>query len=129
MSRQIRDREMYEHGSKWFADWHRRQDDDTACMIDLDGVGYCRRCSQPLYLVEATESTRKKNATVTEKLGQLAGIEVFVFYRDPARDGELCIDWRSAGLHLQWMSEQQAWNLLISIRRTHFCADRQEACG
>jgi hypothetical protein len=120
MSRQVRDRVEYETGSKWFADWHREQPDDNAGMIDLDGVGYCRRCSTPLYLVEATKSKSRKNATVTEKLGLLAGIEVLVFYApDEKRPEEFYIDWRSQGGKGQYMTPERAWGLLMSIRTTH----------
>lgn len=120
MSRQVRDREEYERGSKWFADWHRAQPDNSAAMIDLDGVGYCSACSIPLYLVEATRSKSRKNATVTEKLGAIAGLEVFVFYADCDRPGELFVDWRSGNCK-QWMPDSGAWQLLMSVRRTHIC--------
>ena len=120
MSRQVRDRTEYETGSKWFADWHREQPDDNAGMIDLDGVGYCRLCSMPLYLVEATKSKARKNATVTENLGLMAGIEVFVFYApDEKRPDEFFIDWRSQGGKGQYTTPERAWGLLMSVRITH----------
>lgn len=122
MSRQVRDRAEYETGSKWFADWHREQPDDSAGMVDLDGVGYCRRCSMPLYLVEATKSRSRKTATVTENLGQMAGLEVFVFYApDEKRPDSFFVDWRSRGGKGQYMAPNEAWELLISVRRTHIC--------
>jgi hypothetical protein len=40
MSREIRDRDEFEHGSKWFSYWHRERGTDDDAMIDLDGVGY-----------------------------------------------------------------------------------------
>lgn len=126
MSRWIRDRDKYEKGSKWFADWHRNQDDDSAGMIDLDGVGFCRQCSEPLYLVEATEGKTRKNATVTERLGELARLEVFVFYRDDSKPAQILVDWRSAGINLGWVAEQQAWLVLLSIRNSHRCAGLAE---
>lgn len=121
MSREIRDRDEYERGSKWFADWHRAQPDDNAKMIDLDGVGYCHRCMYPLYLVEATKSSGRKTATVTENLGELAGLEVFVFYLDTRRPNEFLVDHRSAGIKPQWVEPERAWELLMSVRRTHVC--------
>jgi hypothetical protein len=53
-------------------------------------------------------------------------LEVFIFYRDkPGRHpGQILVDWRSAGAHLGWLSEAQAWNVLQSVRRTHYCAQR-----
>lgn len=121
MSRWIRDSDEYERGSKWFAHWHRKQPDDSAKMIDLDGVGYCHICMFPIYLVEATKSKTRKTAIVTENLGKLAGLEVLVFYLDPNRDGEFLVDWRSSGLKPQWRTESEAWELLMSLRRTHTC--------
>ena len=121
MSRQIRDRVEYESGSKWFADWHRAQPSDDAKMIDLDGVGYCHICLFPIYLVEATKSKSRKTAIVTENLGKLAGLEVMVFYLDSGRPGKFLVDWRSAGLKPVWRTESDAWELLMSLRRTHIC--------
>ena len=122
MSRQIRSRAEYESGSKWFADWHRAQPDDNAGMVDLDGVGYCRVCSMPLYLVEATKSKTRKTATVTENLGKIAGLEVFVFYApDERRPDEFFIDWRNRWDKGKHMAPSAAWELLISIRNTHIC--------
>lgn len=123
MSREVRDRDKYESGSKWFCDWHREQPFDDAKMIDLDGCGYCHICMYPLYLVEATESQTKKTATVTENLGRLAGLEVLVFYRDLERHpGEFLVDHRSAGLKPSWLSTDEAWEVLMSVRRTHVCS-------
>jgi hypothetical protein len=119
LSRYVRDRAEYETGSKWFADWHREQPDDTAGMIDLDGVGFCRGCYLPLYLVEATRSRSRKTATVTENLGKLAGLEVFVFYApDDKHPDEFYIDWRSRGSG-EYMTPDRAWGLLVSVRHTH----------
>lgn len=129
MSRYVRDRVEYESGSKWFADWHREQPDNSAGMIDLDGVGFCSYCRMPLYLVEATRSRMRKNATVTENLGKLAGIEVFVFYApDEKRPDEFYIDWRSQGGPGEYMTPDRAWGLLASIRRSHLpvCIAKQE---
>lgn len=129
MSRRVRDREKYESGSKWFCDWHREQPNDDAGLIDLDGCGYCRKCHRPLFLVEATEDTRRKNATVTEELGApcqycgMGGLEVFVFYRDTRRHpGQFLVDHRSAGINLGWLTYPDAWEVLMSVRRTHQCA-------
>ena len=76
----------------------------------------------PLYLVEATRSRSRKNANVTEKLGQLAGLEVLIFYApDEKRPYEFFIDWRSRGGKGCYMAPESAWNLLMSIRKSHIC--------
>jgi hypothetical protein len=134
VSRWVRDRDEYESGSKWFADWHRSQPDDSAGMIDLDGVGYCRTCYQALYLVEAARSKSRKKAPVTERLGaqhicprcddHFGGIEVFVFYKDNKRPDEIYVDHRSAGLNLGWLANDKAWQVLQSVRRTHICTTK-----
>jgi hypothetical protein len=123
MSRWVRDRDEYEHGEKWFSDWHRSQDDDNATMINLDGVGYCPSCLRSVYFVEATKANGRKCADVTERLGQDAGgIEVFVFYRDDTRHpGQILVDWRSAKINLGWVTDEKAWTILCSIRKAHRC--------
>lgn len=129
MSRRILNREKYESGSKWFCDWHRDQPDNNAKMIDLDGCGYCHKCSQPIYLIEATEQRlARKSSTVTEKLGApcrfcgLGGLEVFVFYRDnDLHPGKFLVDHRSAGSILGWIPVAEAWEILQSLRRSHVC--------
>jgi hypothetical protein len=126
MSRQIRDLDEYERGSKWFAYWHREQPNDNAKMIDLDGVGYCHVCCMPIYLVEACRCNggyTGKTATVTYNLANMAGLEMFVFARDkqPHRAGQIYVDWRTAKRKLGWVTEAHAWDILMSVRRTHLC--------
>lgn len=129
MSREIRDRVKYESDSKWFCDWHREdQHDNTATMIDLDGCGYCPLCLMPIYLVEATDTKTRKNARVTEKLGELlGGVDVFVFYRDTEHHpGQFLVHHRTSGYRYGWISEDRAWQVLTSVRRTHYCQQRND---
>jgi len=98
-------------------------------MIDLDCVGFCAACRAPLYLVEATRGTRRKNATVTEVIGAALDIPVFVAYQDKAgaHPGEICWDERSAGKHHGWLPEEMVWAHLLSIRESHTCASEAVA--
>jgi hypothetical protein len=123
MSRRVRDRVEYETGSKWFADWHRDQPDDRACMIDVDAAGYCPRCQEIVYLVEATRSRTRKNATVTERLGARLGVTVFVAYYDAQRPDGMWLDNRSNGNHHGYLSSTDAWSVLQDVRSRHICAD------
>ena len=128
MSRWIRDRDEYERGSKWFADWHRAQDDASAAMIDIDGLGCCHICYHPLYIVEATKAKARKCARGAESLAQLAGVEMFVFYRDEqSHPQEFLVDWRSARTNLGWIPQERAWLVLRSIRSAHRCPTNQKA--
>lgn len=124
MARRVLDRQMYEHGSKWFADWHRNQDENLATMIDLDGFGYCPRCYAPLYLVEATQRKRRKLTPAMDKLAERARVEAVLVYRDEGRPGEFLVDWRNGGLDKpEWRTENEVWNLLMSFRRAHRCTE------
>lgn len=124
MARHIFNEDEYEHGSKWFARWHRDHPENNATMIDLDGVGYCQACLQPLYLIEATRATKRKNASVTERLGELLGATVWVVYQDKAggHPGEILLDDRTAGINHGWLSEERVWGMLSAVRSGHACA-------
>lgn len=57
--------------------------DDTATMIDLDGLEYCRRCREPLALIEVARDIGQavKPVTVLRRLAVRAGIRaVCVLY-------------------------------------------------
>lgn len=124
MSRRIRDRAEYETGSRWFADWHRAQLDDSATMIDLDGLGYCSRCLRPHYVVEATRSHRRKTAAVAENLARMLGSDCLVVYRDEVQHpGEILVDWRTGGGNLGWLPESAAWDVFEQIRAAHVCEE------
>lgn len=47
-------------------------------MVDIDGCEYCRHCSTPLALIETQVSLNDpKNASVTQKLANMAGIAAY----------------------------------------------------
>lgn len=123
MSREIRDEDEYERGSKWFARWHRQQGTDDDKAIDLDVVGYCPSCKGVIYLVEATRSTWRKNAEVTELLGQQIGARVLVVYQDKrgSHEDRILVDDRTLGRNHGWVDQSDMWKLLQEIRRLHTC--------
>lgn len=123
MSRQVRDRFEYTEGSKWFSDWHRDQLDDEAAAIDLDLVGYCKRCRSPLYLVEATRANGRKTAYVLEDLARRLCAPALVVYQDKtgAHPGEILLDDRTTGRNHGWLPESMVWSFLQSIRENHQC--------
>lgn len=118
MSRQVRDRDEFERGSKWFSDLHRSWDDDMT-MIDLDGVGYCRTCLSVLYLVEATRSNTRKTAYVAERLAKTLEVPILVIYKDSTRPDEVLIDDRGSGQKPVWLSEDDARLFFRRIRDRH----------
>lgn len=121
---EIRDRDEYERGSKWFADWHRTHEIDAA-MIDIDGLGYCRRCNQPHYVVEATRARRRKPATVCATVAAALGVPCLVVYSDEEKHpGQILIDVRGGVGPLGWMPmDPDGWNVFREIRAAHRCAD------
>jgi hypothetical protein len=63
-------------------DWHRATFGVDAWAIDLDLVGACRRCREPLYLIEATTNPDKPT-TILKRLSSLAGVPgILVRHRD-----------------------------------------------
>lgn len=123
MSREIRDRAEYEAGSKWFADWHREQPEYNAKAIDVDLLGYCPSCKDPLYLIEATRSSGRKCADVLEHLGEIVNVPVWVVYqqKDGSRPDEMYVHDRSTDTHHGWLKGHVVWEMLLQIRRAHTC--------
>lgn len=110
MSREIRDRAEFETGSKWFSDMHRSWDDDMT-MIDLDGLGYCRRCTAFLYVVEATRSNGRKTAFVAEALAKELRVPLLVVYKVKSRPDDVLVDDR-----LHRFSERPFWVVDAELR-------------
>ena len=128
MSRWVRDRDEYEHGSKWFADWHREALADLSTMIDIDCLGYCTICLEPLYIVEATRSKRRKTASVSEHLARSVRCLMYVVYRDDAaHPGEMLVDDRSTPRHYGWVLESEARDIFEAVRSDHSCRNDEVA--
>lgn len=123
MSRHVFDEDEYEHGSKWFARWHRDQSDDDAKMIDLDGLGYCPSCLDAIYMIEATRGRNRKNASVTEHNARKLGATCWVVYQDKtgAHPGEILVDDRTNAVNYKWLPEAIVWKMLKGLREAHHC--------
>lgn len=128
-TKHIFDPDEYHFGAKWFADWHREQPDLDAKAIDIDLLGYCKRCLHPLYLIEATRGRNRKNASVLEHLGRMVGVPVWVVYQDKTggHPGEILVDNRTVGVHHGWLPEAKVWRMLQAIRSAHACAQQEVA--
>ncbi len=130
MSRYVFDHNEYETGAKWFAQWHRDQPDDNAKMIDLDSLGYCPTCLDPLYLIEATRGRNRKPAHVTEHLGRLIETVVWVVYQDKsgAHPGEILVHQRvPRDVNHGWLPENEVWQMLQALRAEHKCSEDRKA--
>lgn len=128
MSRWVRDREEYETGAKWFADWHREALGDLSTMIDIDCYGYCSVCLEPLYIVEATKSKRRKTASVCEHLARSLDCAMFVAYLDAdTHPGQMLLDDRSTPRRHGWVPESEAADIFETIRNGHSCQARGAA--
>jgi hypothetical protein len=62
-------------------DWHRESFPATHWAIDLDLMGACNRCREPLYLIEATTNPEKPY-TILRKLAARAEVPALVIYHD-----------------------------------------------
>lgn len=73
-----------------YSNWHRQYCPERVCMIDVDGLEYCRRCRMPLALIETALDYGQsfKATTALEGLAGAANIPAFcVLY---AKNGEQC---------------------------------------
>ena len=76
-------RNNYYNKGDAYSEWHRALKNDLG-YIDIDSVGICLKCKQPLYLAETTFDVGQawKATTTTEKLARLANLPSFlIFYK------------------------------------------------
>lgn len=79
MPRDIQNHDLYQ--DRTVQDWHRESFPADHWAIDLDLMGACRRCRQPLYLIESTTNPNKPSSILL-RLAQRADIPAFVIYHD-----------------------------------------------
>jgi hypothetical protein len=98
-----------------------------ACgMIDLDGVEICRRCSEPLALVETCYDVQQfKATTVLRRLAMLANLDAYLIYYVTDLDGEItgyriAKVWPERIGPVPWTVDQWA-RKLAGLRRAHRC--------
>ena len=76
-------RNNYYNKGDAYSEWHRALKNDLG-YIDIDSVGICLKCKQPLYLAETTFDVGQawKATTTTEALARLANLPSFlIFYK------------------------------------------------
>jgi hypothetical protein len=73
-----------------FSTWHRTNLPDDCAAIDSDLVEVCNECYTPLALFELARDVRQsyKPSTATRKLGEMAGVPVFVVLYSVGESGE-----------------------------------------
>ncbi len=64
-------------------DWHRERFPNNNWAIDLDLLGACCRCRQPLYLIEASTNPNKPT-TILRCLARQADLPAFLIIHDNA---------------------------------------------
>jgi hypothetical protein len=62
-----------------YSNWHRQFCPERVCMIDVDGLEYCRRCRMPLALIETALDRGQsiKPTTALEQLSLAANVPAF----------------------------------------------------
>lgn len=99
-------REIYFKDAKFtaYSLWHRSLEERFG-MLDIDAVGICLKCKQPLYLAETAFDVGQqwKATTTTEALARMAGLPSFlIFYKV---DGSTVTSFRIKQLS-PWKSEE-----------------------
>ena len=76
-------RNNYYNRGDHYSEWHRSLKNDLG-YIDIDSVGICLKCKQPLYLAETPFDVGQawKATTTTEALARMANLPSFlIFYK------------------------------------------------
>jgi hypothetical protein len=79
MPLQIQNQQLYE--DRTVQNWHRTVFPPNHDAIDIDLMGSCHRCREPLYLIESTTNPNKAY-TILRKLAIRARIPALVIYHD-----------------------------------------------
>lgn len=79
MPMQIVNRELYQ--DRTVQNWHRTVFPANAWAIDLDLMGACSRCREPLYLIESTTNPDKP-VTILRRLAVKADLPALVIQHD-----------------------------------------------
>lgn len=99
-------------------EWHATTLGRDCSAIDIDLMGFCRKCSEPLYLIEAAE-TEQKSTRVVERLGLLAGIPaLLVVHAGGLIRKAKRVDIPKTG---EWRSADELVEYLDRLRRLHEC--------
>lgn len=100
-----------------YSEWHRtdalkryiaHRDAFDCAVIDIDWCEFCRKCKQPIALVEAQCSeSDPKEATITSALARLAGIAAYSISYSKTNDG----------LDIEWFLVRQLIPLRTAVQR------------
>lgn len=104
-------------------DWHRERFPRQAWAIDLDLMGACHICREPLYLIEATTNPNKPT-TILKKLAKRADVPGLVIFHDTTavRSARMVHPRVNA-----YPDEGAVHGLLVAIRTYHFAHHHPEA--
>lgn len=101
--------------------------------IDIDWCEYCRRCGEPLALIEMKRGTRPKDAKVMTALAERANVPAYSMAYELDDHGEISV------FHLRHLApadprvftftagEWAMW--LVDLRERHGCVTGLEATG
>jgi hypothetical protein len=103
--------------------WHAESyGDTTTTAIDVDLLGYCRSCSAPLYIIEASES-RTKPTTVIQRLAERCMVPAILIVHRQGRITEAKrvggIDPTTSWPKDRWMTFAEIAPYLDAIRADH----------
>jgi hypothetical protein len=102
-------------------DWHFDTFPKDWSAIDLDLMGTCRTCSEPLYLIEATTNPNKP-VTMLYRLARRADLEAFTIWH---RDGEVRRGRMIYPHRLELADPFEIETALMTVRARHTCRPRR----
>ena len=99
-------------------DWHRESFSASDWAIDLDLLGACNSCQEPIYLIEATTNPRKP-VTILRRLAERANLPAIVILHDTERIISAQTVWPGSGALPE---EKWVRSLLMIYRQQHLTA-------
>ena len=116
-----------------YSSWHRGIEPYTQSdlpYVDLDAVEYCRKCDEPLALVELAQDVGQefKATTVMRKLAAKAGLPAYLVFYKKGEDGDI-VSFRVRQVRPQYtgfveMTPDEYVSFLRSLRANHACGGR-----
>lgn len=100
-------------------DWHRVRFPRQAWAIDLDLMGACHICREPLYLIEATTNPNKPT-TILRALAKRADIPGLVIFHDTEQVRSARLVYPKTNVY---GDEITVHGLLVAIRTYHFAQE------
>lgn len=119
----VRNQTLYQ--DRTVQDWHFDTFSADCWAIDVDLMGCCKACGEPLYLIEATTNPEKPTRLLM-KLAVRAEVPALLILHQDARitGGRVIYSPMRPTCHDRLRDQRHVYQCIAKIRRAHICAKR-----